>query len=249
MYHLAVSTRWTSLVKKNKIKILYNLEETTRLDKHLAELRLQELYSRSFVEKLISDDRILVNNIPVKKSYLLNEGDEIVLNLPEPPPIEMQAQDIPLDVVYEDEDLAVINKSAGMIVHPGHGNPEGTLVNAILWRFGSELSSGRENNRPGIVHRLDRGTSGLMIIAKNDPTQAALNDMFAARQIKKTYLAITTGIPNPPEGVLESHIARSLSNPRQMVVAHEGKWALTVYKTIKYYHFFEIGRASCRERV
>ena len=227
-------------MKKNKIKILYNLEETTRLDKHLAELRLQELYSRSFVEKLISDDRILVNNIPVKKSYLLNEGDEIVLNLPEPPPIEMQAQGIPLDVVYEDEDLAVINKAAGMIVHPGHGNPEGTLVNAILWRFGSELSSGRENNRPGIVHRLDRGTSGLMIIAKNDPTQAALNDMFAARPIKKTYLAITTGIPNHPEGVIESHIARSLSNPRQMVVAHEGKWALTVYKTIKYYHFFAI---------
>lgn len=219
---------------------MYSGEVPIRLDKHLADLRLQELYSRTFIEKLIAEDRILVNKIPVKKSYLLEQGDEIDLNLPEPPPLEMVAQDLPLDVIYEDEDLAVINKAPGMIVHPGHGNPDGTLVNAIMHRFAGQLSSGRDSNRPGIVHRLDRGTSGLIIIAKNDPAQSALNDMFANREIKKTYLTITSGIPIPPDGEIESYIARSISNPRQMCIADEGKWALTYYKTIKYYHYFAI---------
>lgn len=225
---------------KNKIKIVYNGSDPVRLDKHLAELRLQELYSRTFIENLIGEDRILVNSIPVKKSYLLQDADEIIVSLPEEPPIQMQPQNIPLDVVYEDHDLAVINKAAGMIVHPGHGNPDGTLVNAILYRFPDGLSGGRHPSRPGIVHRLDRGTSGLIIIAKNDRTQAALNDMFARREVKKTYLAITSGIPDPGEGKLECHIARSLNNPRQMCVAEEGKWALSYYKTIKYYHYFAL---------
>lgn len=227
-------------MKKSKIRIIFESEQPIRLDKHLAELRLQELYSRSFIEKLIDDDCILVNNIPIKKSYLLQMGDEIVLNLPEPPPIDIQPEDIPLDVVYEDEYLAVINKPAGMIVHPGHGNPDGTLVNAILWRFGENLSAGREKNRPGIVHRLDRGTSGLVMIAKQDAAQAAINEMFAHREIKKTYLAITSGIPEPPEGEIETYITRSLANPRKMCVADEGKWALTLYRTIKYYHYFAL---------
>lgn len=224
----------------NKIRILFETRDPIRLDKHLAELRLQELYSRSFIESLIADDRILVNGIPVKKSYLLQESDEIMISLPEAPPIEMQPENIPISVVYEDQDLAVINKEAGMIVHPGHGNPDGTLVNAILYRFGEELSSGRHPSRPGIVHRLDRGTSGLIIVAKNNPTQSALNNMFAHRQIRKTYLAVTTGIPDPADGRIECHIARSLSNPRQMCVAKEGKWSLSFYKTIKYYHYFAL---------
>ncbi|NLN36161.1 MAG: RluA family pseudouridine synthase, partial [Candidatus Cloacimonetes bacterium] len=147
------------MVNQQKIRIIYKDDDAIRLDKHLANLRLQELHSRSFIESLIAEDRILVNNIPVKKSYLLVKNDEISLKLPEPPDFDMKPEDIPLDVVYEDEHLAVINKAAGMIVHPGHGNPDGTLVNAILHRFGSNLSSGRDANRPGIVHRLDRGTS------------------------------------------------------------------------------------------
>ncbi|HNQ43500.1 MAG TPA: RluA family pseudouridine synthase [Candidatus Cloacimonadota bacterium] len=227
-------------MKKSKIRIVFTSDQPLRLDKHLAELRLQELYSRSFIEKLIDEDCILVNSTPVKKSYLLNSGDEIILNLPEPPPIDMQPEDIPLDVVYEDNDLAVINKVAGMIIHPGHGNPDGTLVNAILWRFGENLSSGREPSRPGIVHRLDRGTSGLVVIAKHDAAQAALNGMFARREIIKTYLAVTSGIPEPPAGEIETYITRSLSNPRKMCVADDGKWALTRYQTIKYYHYFAL---------
>jgi 23S rRNA pseudouridine1911/1915/1917 synthase len=228
----------------NKIKVIYDKEEAVRLDAWLSDLRIQELYSRTFVESLIDSDRILVNNIPVKKSYRLQKEDEIDISLPELPSSEVIPQDIPLEVVYEDEYMAVINKEAGMIVHPGYGNPDQTLVNAIVYRWGKELSSGREQNRPGIVHRLDRGTSGLMIIAKNDPAQSALNDMFANRLIRKTYLGITCGIPEPPEDRIETMIARSMSNPRKMVVSTEGRIALTHYKIIKYYHCFSLVKVN-----
>jgi len=236
------------LAVKNKIRIIFDGEETLRLDKHLANLRLQELVSRSFIESLISEDRILVNKIPVKKSFLLSKGDEIELSLPDPPDFHMKAEDIPLDVVYEDDDLAVINKAAGMIVHPGHGNPDGTLVNAILHRFAGNLSSGRDPNRPGIVHRLDRGTSGLIIIAKTDQAQVKLNHMFARREIEKTYLAITSGVPDPAEDTIRTHISRSLSNPRQMCVTDTGKLAVSHYKIIKYYHFFALVKVKLETR-
>lgn len=225
---------------RNKIKVVYDRENPNRLDKFLVDLRIQELYSRSFIEKLIEDDSILVNRIPVKKSYLLTKGDEVDISFPELQASEIVPQNIPLDVVYEDDDLAVINKPTGMIVHPGFGVPDNTLVNAIVFRWRENISSGREANRPGIVHRLDRGTSGLMIIAKNDPVQSALNDMFARREIKKTYLAITCGIPDPPEGIIESNIGRSISNPRKMCVTPSGRWSLTGFKVIKYYHCFAL---------
>jgi len=224
----------------NKLRIVYDQSLPTRLDKHLVELRIQELYSRTFIEKLIAEDRILVNYIPVKKSYLLNPGDEISISLPDPEPQDIIPQDIPLDVVYEDDDLAIINKAPGMIVHPGFGNPDQTLVNAIVHRFGSNLSSGREVNRPGIVHRLDRGTSGLMIIAKNDIAQSLLSEMFAQRQVEKIYLAVCTGVPSDAVGDIETFINRCISNPRKMCVAEDGKWALTRYQIIRYYHYFAL---------
>ncbi|MDD3143624.1 MAG: RluA family pseudouridine synthase [Candidatus Cloacimonetes bacterium] len=229
---------------RNRIKVVYDREDSIRLDKYLVDLRVQELYSRSFIEKLIEEDRVLVNNIPVKKSFLLSKGDVVDVSLPDLETSEVVPQNIPLDVVYEDDDLAVINKPAGMIVHPGYGASDQTLVNAILFRWREDLSSGREANRPGIVHRLDRGTSGLMIIAKNDPVQSALNDMFARRQVKKTYLAITCGIPDPAEDIIESNIGRSLSNPRKMCVTPEGRWSLTRYKVIKYFHCFSLVKVA-----
>ncbi|HOY84142.1 MAG TPA: RluA family pseudouridine synthase [Candidatus Syntrophosphaera sp.] len=229
---------------RNRIKVVYDREDSIRLDKYLVDLRVQELYSRSFIEKLIEEDRVLVNNIPVKKSFLLSKGDVVDVSLPDLETSEVVPQNIPLDVVYEDDDLAVINKPAGMIVHPGYGASDQTLVNAIVFRWREDLSSGREANRPGIVHRLDRGTSGLMIIAKNDPVQSALNDMFARRQVKKTYLAITCGIPDPAEDIIESNIGRSLSNPRKMCVTPEGRWSLTRYKVIKYFHCFSLVKVA-----
>lgn len=228
------------MTSPSKIRIIYDKEAPQRLDKYLVDMRVQELYSRTFIESLIEADKILVNLTPVKKSYLLKLGDEVDLTLPELPPVEVVPQDIPLDIVYEDSDLAIINKAPGMIVHPGYGNADQTLVNAIVFHWGNGLSSGREANRPGIVHRLDRGTSGLMIIAKNDPTQSALSEMFSRREIRKTYLAVTCGIPEPPEDSIESNIARSLSNPRKMCVAQEGRWARTSYKVIRYFHYFAL---------
>lgn len=227
-------------VMHQKIKIIFEEQPPQRLDKFLSELRIQELYSRSFIEKLIDEDRILVNLIPVKKSYILQKNDEIDISLPEQTVHQIQPQEIPLDIVYEDNDLAIINKESGMIVHPGFGNPEGTLVNAILHHWGENLSSGRAADRPGIVHRLDRGTSGLLIIAKNDLTQSRLNDLFAHRQIEKTYLAISSGIPDEPEGMIANNIARSLTNPRKMCVASEGRHAITHYKIIYHFHYFAL---------
>jgi 23S rRNA pseudouridine1911/1915/1917 synthase len=224
----------------DKIRVVYDRDDAQRLDRYLVDLRIQELYSRTFIERLIEEDRILVNRIPVKKSYLLHKDDEISVSLPELQPVDVVPQNIPLDVVYEDDDLAVINKEAGLIVHPGFGNADQTLVNAIVFRWREDLSSGREANRPGIVHRLDRGTSGLMIIAKNDRAQSALSDMFSKREIHKTYLALTCGIPDPAEDSIESNIGRSLSNPRKMCVTPEGRWALTRYKVIKYFHCFSL---------
>ena len=226
---------------RQKIKIKFEDPSPQRLDKYLSELRIQELYSRSFIEKLIDEDRILVNLFPVKKSYLLQNGDEVDINLPEPEPREIVPQDIPLDVVYEDDDLAVINKEPGLIVHPGFGNPDRTLVNAIVFRWGTNLSSGRAADRPGIVHRLDSGTSGLMIIAKNDLAQSRLNDMFALRQVEKTYLAISCGVPEPAVGTIETNIARSLTNPRKMCVASEGRLAVTVRHHQTTVHFAHLG--------
>lgn len=229
---------------QNRIKVVFDKDGTDRLDRYLVDLRIQELYSRSFIEKLIEEDRVLVNKVPVKKSYLLTKGDEVDVSLPEFKPAEVVPQNIPLDVVYEDDDIAVINKPAGMIVHPGYGASDQTLVNAIVFRWREDLSSGREANRPGIVHRLDRGTSGLMVIAKNDPVQSALNDMFAQRKVKKTYLAITCGIPDPAEDSIEDNIGRSISNPRKMCVTSEGRWSLTNYKVIKYFHCFSLVKVS-----
>lgn len=225
---------------RQKIKVIYESQEPQRLDKYLSELRIQELFSRSFIEKLIDEDRIMVNMIPVKKSYLMQSGDEVDISLPEPQPQEIVPQDIPLDVVYEDDSLAVINKESGLIVHPGFGSPDQTLVNAMVFRWGAQLSSGRAADRPGIVHRLDRGTSGLMIIAKNDLAQSRLNDMFAQRKVNKTYLAISSGIPPEPQGTIQNNIARSLTNPRKMCVANQGRLAITHYKIIHHFHCFAL---------
>jgi len=222
------------------ITVRYEYSEPLRLDKFLVDLKIQELYSRTFIEKLIDDDQILVNTIPVKKSYPLQTGDLITIHLPELEPSDIQPQNIPLDIIYEDDALAVINKPAGMIVHPGFGNPLDTLANAVMFRYGESLSGEGTSNRPGIVHRLDRGTSGLVIVAKHDAAQSQLSSMFANREIKKTYLAITTGIPEPGEDTIENHLSRSISNPRKMVVSDEGRWAVTHYSILHYYYFFAL---------
>ena len=164
-----------------------------RLDQYLA-AHLPEL-SRSRIQSLIKSGDVLVNGSPAKPKNPVSRGDSITVRIPEPEPAEAQPQDIPLDILYEDEDVVVINKESGMVVHPAAGNPDGTIVNALLHHCG-DLSGIGGVERPGIVHRLDKDTSGCLVIAKNDAAHQSLTAQFAARSTEKRYLAVVQGIPS-----------------------------------------------------
>ncbi len=222
------------------MKIIYNLNEPNRIDKYISKLDIPDLYSRSLIEKLIKDGHIKVNDRPVKKNYQLKFSDNIEINIPEPQQLKAEAEKIPLDIVYEDEYFAVINKQAGVTVHPTPGNYSGTIVNAILYHFGDNLANAADDIRPGIVHRLDKDTSGLLIIAKNDKILHMFNKIFAERKINKYYKAITAGIPKEPEGVISLNIGRSSKDRTKMTVRKSGRHALTEYKTEKTYNYFSL---------
>ena len=193
-----------------------------RLDQFLAQfLSAQgEPISRSRVQMLLDQGDVLVDGKREKASLKLRGGERITITgEPHPAPLKAMAEDIPLDVVYEDEDLSVVNKPAGMMVHAGAGqNPDarnrGTLVNALLYRFAKLSSTGGEM-RPGIVHRLDRNTSGLIVVAKNDRAHAALGEMFASRQIKKTYIALVQGAVTRDKGTITAGVSRDPVQPNE----------------------------------
>lgn len=218
----------------------YTGNESQRLDRFLAGLNHPRLHSRAAVEKVLAAGCVLVNAHPAKKSLLLCFGDKISVSLPPVPETTLVPQSIQLDIIYEDEFLAVINKPAAMVVHPGHGNPSDTLANAIAFRYSDKLKPSETNRRPGIVHRLDKGTSGLIVVARDEATQAKLSELFARRQVTKTYLAVSVGIPEPPSDTIETHIARSTSNPKRMAVSESGRLAQTSYEVMHYYHFFSL---------
>src|SRR5579862_8373349 len=181
-----------------------------RLDQFLT-ARLPEL-SRARVQQLLREGKALVNGAPAKASLKLHGGEQITVTGGPPPPLRAIAEDIPLEIVYEDADLAIINKPAGMMVHAGAGATDdernrGTLVNALLYRF-SKLSSAGGELRPGIVHRLDKGTSGLLVVAKNDAAHRQLAGQFARREIKKTYVALVHGWMKKEGGTVTSAISR-----------------------------------------
>ncbi len=226
------------------LRLAYELDHSLRLDKYLAGLKLPELYSRTFVERLIRSGKVSVNGYSVKKSYILETGDRVKIEVPDPLPVEITPQDIRIDVLFEDDWLAVVNKPAGLVVHPGWGNPDGTLANALVFRYGRNLSSQTPERRPGIVHRLDKGTSGLIIVAKSDLAQSRLSDLFARRQVKKTYLAVTKGVPDPLEGRLESHIGRDTAHPGRMKISASGRLAVTTYDVVRCFEGFALVRAG-----
>ena len=172
-----------------------------RLDQYLA-AHLPEL-SRSRIQNLIKSGDVLVNGSPAKPKNPVSCGDSITVRIPEPEPAEALPQDIPLDILYEDEDVIVINKESGMVVHPAAGNPDGTIVNALLHHCG-DLSGIGGVERPGIVHRLDKDTSGCLVIAKNDGAHQSLTAQFAARSTEKRYLAVVQGIPSQSSGFSKS---------------------------------------------
>ena len=205
-------------------------EQTMRLDAYLA-LKLN--LSRSKVQKLIKEEKVLVNNKVVNSNYLVKLNDEILVNDELNYEINVEPENIPIDIVYEDDDLLVINKTSGMVVHPAPGHYTKTLVNALLYRF--NLTSG-EKIRPGIVHRLDKDTSGLMLVAKNEETHEKLSKMIGNKEVERRYLAITTGVIKTDTGTIDAPIGRDQRNRLKMQVTDvNAKEAITHFKVLKRY--------------
>jgi 23S rRNA pseudouridine1911/1915/1917 synthase len=205
------------------------VESAGRLDKYLAD-EISEL-SRSAAQRLIDDGQITVNGEPVKASYKVRSGDAVVVPLPTVEATELVAEAIPLEVVYEDATLLVIDKPAGMVVHPAPGHPGGTLVNALLAHCPELARSGDE--RPGIVHRLDRDTSGLILVAKSEKTRRALQRQFEQRQVHKAYLALLDGHLQPAWGRIEAPIGRDPQHRQRMAVLPGGRDASTEYHILE----------------
>lgn len=204
-----------------------------RLDAFLAS-KLADL-SRSRIQTLIREQYILVNGNPMKPRDGVKIGDRISVALPEAVPDKAEPQDIPLDILYEDDDLLVINKASGMVVHPAPGNPDGTLVNALLFHCKGKLSGIGGVERPGIVHRLDKDTSGCMVAAKSDVAHQSLVTQFAERStMEKIYLAVTEGVPKPAKDTIFTHIGRHPVNRQKMAVVNPpgGKTAITDYEVL-----------------
>ncbi|NNC52814.1 MAG: RluA family pseudouridine synthase [Erythrobacter sp.] len=211
------------------------LENAGRLDKALAEA---SGLSRERVKGLIAQGVVEIGGKPAKSgSAKLSGGEDYRIALPPPEPLETVPQDIPLDVVFEDDHLLVVNKPAGMVVHPAAGNPDGTLVNALLHHCAGRLSGINGVARPGIVHRIDKDTSGLLVVAKSDAAHEGLAKQFADHSITRRYLAVCAGHPNPPSGTVYGRIGRSDKDRKKMAVLPDestrGKHAVTHYETIK----------------
>jgi 23S rRNA pseudouridine1911/1915/1917 synthase len=202
-----------------------------RLDRFLAQ-HMAEL-SRTRIQTLMDEGRVLVNGEARKPSHRVAEGETVLVEIPEPPQAGVEAEEIPLDVLYEDADIAVLNKPAGMIVHPGAGADEGTLVAALLHRFGGMrgLSTVGGPLRPGIVHRLDKGTSGAMVVALNDAAHKNLVEQFRARHVSKSYVALLHGRLKGEAGVVELPVARDLRRRSRMTARRsEGREARTSWR-------------------
>lgn len=205
-----------------------DLELSVRLDKVLA-ARFEE-FSRTQIQQLIKDEDVLVNDKPSKPSYKLEPGDTVWIKLPLPDEeYEIIPEDIPLDVLFEDEHIAVINKPAGMVVHPGHGNTEGTLVHALMARYDSLPFLEDDPARAGIVHRLDKDTSGVLVVALNDASRDDLLAQFKDRTIEKHYLALTDGHPPNDRGIIDAPIGRDPKQRKRMAVLREGRDAVTEF--------------------
>lgn len=206
-----------------------------RLDKYLAQ-SLPDM-SRSRIQKLIETGMVECEDIIIAdNSFKVRAGDSFQITIPPPQEAVPLAEDIPLDVVYEDEDLIVVNKPAGMTVHPAAGAYHGTLVNALLYHCRDNLSGIGGVKRPGIVHRIDRETSGLLVVAKNDFSHISLSEQFAEHSIERTYIAVVYGVLNPLNGRIEGNIARSKFDRKKMAISESGgKYAATNYKTLQTY--------------
>jgi 23S rRNA pseudouridine1911/1915/1917 synthase len=204
-------------------------EAGTRLDKLLA-AHLPEV-SRSYIQKLIEDGHIQTGSQPRRGSYKVREGEDICVTIPEPEALELAAEPIDLAIVYEDCDIMVVDKPAGLVVHPAPGHASGTLVNAVLAHCPDLSING--SIRPGIVHRLDKDTSGLLAVAKTDRGMSSFVEQMKNHEVLKEYLALVDGIPDPPEAVIEGPIGRNLADRKRMDIVPGGRPATTKYRVIE----------------
>lgn len=220
-------------------KLVVNKENMgIRLDAYIAE-NMNNL-SRTMVKKLVEDGNVSVNGKNQKVSYKVQENDEIVVNVPEAKELDIKAEDIPVDVVYEDDDIIVVNKPKGLVVHPANGNWDGTLVNAIMAICKDSLSGIGGEIRPGIVHRLDKDTSGLLIIAKNDEAHLNMSNQIKDRQVKKIYYALVRGVVPENEATINMPIGRSTKDRKKMAVTKNGKEAVTHFKVLERFNKYTL---------
>ena len=204
----------------------------------------EERFSRSYVQKLFSDGCIFVEGKELSKNDKLKPGSEVSIRIPAPASLETEPQNIPIDIVYEDDDLIVVNKPKGMVVHPGAGNPDGTLVNALLYHCKGKLSSINGVERPGIVHRIDKDTSGLLVVAKNDFSHFKLAEQIAAHTVTRYYYAIAYGHLKDREGIIDAPIGRKANDRIKFCVTEKNsKTAVTEYRVLEEmegYSFLEL---------
>lgn len=206
-------------------------EKGKRLDTYIPSVDTD--ITRTSAQRLIEDGNILVNGKNAKVSYKIQENDKISVEIPEPKQIELKAQDIPIEIIYEDSDIIVVNKPKGMVVHPANGNPDGTLVNAIMAICKDSLSGIGGEIRPGIVHRIDKDTSGLLIVAKNDNAHVKMSEQIKNHEVKKTYIALVRGVFKENAATIDMPIGRSISDRKKMAVNKNGKDAITHIKVLK----------------
>jgi 23S rRNA pseudouridine1911/1915/1917 synthase len=213
------------------------LDGDTRLDAFLS--KQINNWSRSRLQRLIEDGDVLVNGRTVKPAYKLRAEDEIEVELTPPPSTAFTPEDIPLEIIFEDDDLIVVNKPAGLVVHPAAGAQSGTLANALAYHF-QQLSTNAGAARPGIVHRLDKDTSGLLVVAKNEATHEDLADQFRAREVFKSYLALVHGVVQAESGTIDQPLARDPRHRTRMAVVRGGRLALSSYRVRQRFERFTL---------
>ena len=204
-----------------------------RLDKYLFNKLTDFSFSRSFIQKLIKDKFVFVDEREAKSNYKLKYGQNIEVVMPQPKETEILPENIPLDVLYEDSDLLIVNKPKNMVVHPSKGHITGTLVNAVIFHCKDSLSGINGEIRPGIVHRIDKDTTGSLIICKNDETHIAIAEQIKVHSVKRIYRGILLGHLKEPEGKVEGNIGRHPTDRKKMAIVPEGKSAITHYRVIR----------------
>ena len=213
---------------------IFIVDESTdhiRIDKYLNELLPDQ--SRSYIQKLLKDGHILVNNSIIKPNYKVKADDRIQIDIPEPIEANIEAENIPLDIIYEDNDVLIVNKPKEMVVHPAPGNYSGTLVNALMYHCKDSLSNINGVLRPGIVHRIDKNTTGCLIVCKNDQSHNFVADQLSEHSINRIYVGIVCGVLKDDEGMIDAPIGRNKRDRKLMSVNEDGKRAITHYKVLK----------------